>query len=258
MSFSVVIPARYASQRLPGKPLQLINGKPMIEHVYNCAQRSAASRVVVATDDQRVFDAVTGFGGDVLMTSAEHPSGTDRLQEVVSQLKLGDDEIIVNVQGDEPLIPAEVINQVARNLQSNSAASAATLCEPITAFEDVINPNVVKVVCDDQSFAHYFSRAPIPWDRDVYAKFGTHSANQISTAHSATRRHIGIYAYRVALLHQFVLWPSSVLENIEKLEQLRIIANGLKIHVQDACAEVPGGVDTPEDLSRVRVRFGDI
>ncbi|WP_185230582.1 3-deoxy-manno-octulosonate cytidylyltransferase [Teredinibacter franksiae] len=250
MTFSVIIPARYASERLPGKPLVDIGGKPMVQHVYECAQKSAADKVIVATDDTRVADAVVSFGGEVCMTSAQHQSGTDRLQEVVQAYGMGDDEVVVNVQGDEPLIPAAVINQVANNLRENAKASAATLCEPFLNLEMVMNPNAVKVVCDERQFALYFSRAPIPWDRDGYSlgKFSGGKPSQIA------RRHIGIYAYRVGLLNQFVTWPASALEKIEKLEQLRVLANGLHIHVEDACEPVPGGVDTPADLESVRAR----
>ncbi len=252
MKFTVVIPARYASQRLPGKPLADIAGKSMIERVYLCAQQSDASRVIVATDDQRVFQAVSTFGGEVCMTSAEHQSGTDRLQEVAEKYALGDDQIVVNVQGDEPLLPATVINQVAVNLAQSTDASAATLCEPITDFTSVMDPNAVKVVCDQRQYALYFSRAAIPWDRENYLVSPNSGAEN---ANPACRRHIGIYAYRVGLLNSFVGWPVAALEKIEKLEQLRILANGLKIHVADACDAVPGGVDTPEDLARVRRYF---
>lgn len=248
MNFTVVIPARFASQRLPGKPLVDIAGKTMIERVYECATRSRARQVMVATDDMRVFDAVKAFGGQVCMTATSHQSGTDRLREVVSHLELTEDEVVVNVQGDEPLIPADVINQVADNLNANRTASAATLCEPINSLSDVMNPNIVKVVCDQRGFAQYFSRAPIPWDRDSYG-------HPDAAVNSLARRHIGIYAYRVGLLHQFVNWPMAPLEKVEKLEQLRILANGLGIHVADACAEVPGGVDTADDLARVRLLF---
>lgn len=246
MSFTVVIPARYASQRLPGKPLVDIGGKPMIEHVVQRAKQSHANRIIVATDDSRVADVVRGFGGDVCMTSPTHPSGTDRLQEVVSQCALGDDEIVVNVQGDEPMIPAEVINQVADNLRQNKQADAATLCEKITAYSTVFDVNAVKVVTDCEGYALYFSRAAIPWDRDAYR----YDKETVVTA--LARRHIGIYSYRVNLLHQFVQWPVAGLEQVEKLEQLRILANGRKIHVADACVNVPGGIDTQADLDRVR------
>ena len=170
MSFTVVIPARYASQRLPGKPLLDIAGKPMIERVYIAAKRSLAAQVIVATDDQRIFDAVKNFGGEALMTSANHQSGTDRLQEVAVQLDLAPDSIVVNVQGDEPLIPAEVINQVAKNMSQNLQASAATLCEPITTVAELISPDNVKVVTDTSKMALYFSRSAIPWSRETYQK----------------------------------------------------------------------------------------
>ncbi|SMF31089.1 3-deoxy-manno-octulosonate cytidylyltransferase (CMP-KDO synthetase) [Alteromonadaceae bacterium Bs31] len=253
MKFTVVIPARYASQRLPGKPLVEISGKSMIERVYACAKNSAAEKVVVATDDQRVYDAVGAFGGEVCMTSSEHQSGTDRLQEVAESYQLAEDAIVVNVQGDEPLLPAAVINQVAGNLAQHSDASAATLCEPITDLATAMDPNAVKVVCDVRQYALYFSRAAIPWDRDNY-NVPTNKGDPIRVS-SACRRHIGIYAYRVGLLNSFVRWPVAPLENIEKLEQLRILANGLKIHVADACEMVPGGVDTQEDLDRVRLYY---
>ena len=251
MSFTVVIPARFASSRLPGKPLADIAGKSMIERVYSCATASAASRVVVATDDTRIVDVVTGFGGEVCLTAPNHESGTDRLQEVAEQLGLEDEEIIVNVQGDEPLIPAAVINQVAANLAEHNKASCATLAEPITSLDDVFNPNIVKVVASLAGFALYFSRAPIPWERDTYEKA------RIGTACELAQRHIGIYAYRVALLREFVKWPVAALETTEKLEQLRILANGRQIHVASAIEPVPGGVDTPEDLQRVRALLGE-
>ncbi len=252
MSFIVIIPARFASQRLPGKPLKDIAGRSMIERVYRCAQESDAKRVIVATDDQRIYDVVEQFGGEVVMTSPDHPSGTDRLQEVVKTLQLSDDEIVVNVQGDEPLMPACVINQVAHNLAQHNDASAATLSEAITDIETVFNPNAVKVVADSQGYALYFSRAPMPWARDNFDK--EPSLRQLP-ADDLAQRHIGIYAYRVAVLHQFVRWPPAALEQCEKLEQLRILANGHRLHVAAACQPVPGGVDTEEDLLAVQALF---
>lgn len=247
MKFTVVIPARYASQRLPGKPLLDIAGQSMIERVYRCAKRSAAERVLVATDHPEIKKVVEGFGGEAVMTSATHPSGTDRLHEVVQILGLDDDAIIVNVQGDEPLIPPVVINQVAFNLDRNPQASAASLSEAIEDLATVFDPNAVKVVSDNQGFALYFSRASIPWLRDSYG-----TANESLPPYQLAQRHIGIYAYRVHLLKKFVAWPVSLLEQVEKLEQLRILANGHKIHLQTACEPVPGGVDTEHDLQRVR------
>lgn len=244
MSFIVVIPARYASTRLPAKPLADIGGRPMIEHVYRQAQHSGATRVVVATDDNRIGDVVQAFGGEVCMTSAGHVSGTDRLQEVAKQLQLPDEAIVVNVQGDEPLIPPAVIDQVAANLAAHEEASVATLCEPLAHEGDFHNPNVVKVVADTRGFALYFSRAPIPWPREP--------STVTSGSEFAARRHIGLYAYRVALLNRFVGWPPAALEVMESLEQLRVLAMGEKIHLAEAAAPVPGGVDTPEDLARVQ------
>lgn len=249
LDYTVVIPARYASTRLPAKPLADIGGRPMVERVYRQAQRSGAARVVVATDDERIVAAVEAFGGEVCLTSAAHVSGTDRLQEVATHLRLAEDAIVVNVQGDEPLIPPAVIDQVAANLAAHPDASVATLCEPLTAEGDFHNPNVVKVVRDDRGFALYFSRAPIPWPRE---QVGLSAGRDF-----AARRHIGLYAYRVALLNRFVGWPPAALELTESLEQLRVLARGEKIHVAEAVEPVPGGVDTPEDLARVQARWSE-
>lgn len=248
MSFYVVIPARYASTRLPAKPLLEIAGKPMIQHVYERACESAAREVIIATDDARIAAAAEGFHARVCMTSADHQSGTDRLQEVARQLGLDETEIMVNVQGDEPLIPAAVINQVATNLAHVKDASVATLAEPIHTYADFVNPNIVKVVSDHRGCALYFSRAPIPWSRDHFAQ------DKVNTLPDdfPSRRHIGIYAYRVGLLNRFVQWPPAPLEKIESLEQLRVLWQGAMIHVADACAPVPGGVDTLNDLQRVK------
>ncbi|UTF60916.1 3-deoxy-manno-octulosonate cytidylyltransferase [Gilvimarinus sp. DA14] len=248
MSYLVVIPARYGSSRLPGKPLADINGRPMIEHVYRAASKSSASRVIVATDDTRVAEAVTSFGGEVIMTRDDHVSGTDRLQEVATQLNLGEDEIVVNVQGDEPLIPAQVIDQVAQNLAANTSASVATLCEPLASYRDFRDPNIVKAVADQTGMALYFSRAPIPWPRDDAQVL----TDQPLPSDFAARRHIGLYAYRVSLLNRFVHWAPAALEQIESLEQLRVLAYGERIHLAEACRAVPGGVDTQADLDRVR------
>ncbi|MCG8391538.1 MAG: 3-deoxy-manno-octulosonate cytidylyltransferase [Pseudomonadales bacterium] len=246
MSFYVVVPARYASTRLPGKPLADLAGKPMVARVAERCQRSAAEQVLVATDDTRIADALEGESVRVVMTRDDHPSGTDRLQEVAEQLGLADDDIIVNVQGDEPLIPSAVIDQVAANLADNPDCQMATLCEPIEQGDDLFNPNVVKVVFDQTGRALYFSRAPIPWHRDAFADGGRDISG------GQWWRHIGIYAYRVALLHRYVQWPPAELEKLESLEQLRAMANGIAIHVAPACEPVPGGVDTPEDLARLQ------
>lgn len=249
-SFDVIIPARYRSSRLPGKPLADIAGKSMVQRVYERAQESAAERVIVATDDTRVAEVVRGFGGDVCMTRSDHPSGTDRLQEVASQIGVSADRILVNVQGDEPLIPPAVINQVAQNLANNGTAGVATLAEPITSCEDFLNPNIVKIVVERSGLALYFSRAPIPWPRDAFT-----GERSILPAGLNPRRHIGIYAYRAGLLNQFVGWPVAPIEQFEALEQLRFLYNGHAIHVADACEDVPGGVDTAQDLERMRALF---
>lgn len=248
MKFYVVIPARYASTRLPAKPLKEIAGKPMIQHVYERACKSEATKVIIATDDERIEAVAKSFGAEVCMTSASHNSGTDRLQEVARTLGLLPEDILVNVQGDEPLIPPAVINQVAKNLAANHFASVATLNEPIHSLEDFRNPNIVKVVADHQGRALYFSRSPIPWPRDFFAQA---DVDQLPDGFSA-RRHIGIYAYRAALLNRFITWPQAELEKIESLEQLRVLANGEAIHIEEACAQVPGGVDTEADLQRVK------
>lgn len=246
-SFVVVIPARYSSSRLPGKPLLEIAGKPMIEHVWRQALRSSASRVLVATDDARIEAACRSFGAQVLMTRTDHPSGTDRLAEVAKQLGLAEDALVVNVQGDEPLIPPEVIDQVAHNLAANPQAGIATLAEPISDVATLFNPNTVKVLSDLNGLALTFSRAPMPWARDAFA----HNTRELP-AQVPYRRHIGIYAYRAGFLQDFVRWGSCWLEETECLEQLRALYHGVRIHVADACQSLPAGVDTAEDLARVR------
>lgn len=249
MSFSVIIPARFASSRFPGKPLAELQGKPMVQHVYERACESEASRVLVATDDQRIADVARGFGAEVCMTASTHPSGTDRLQQVVSDLGFYADDIVVNVQGDEPLVPARIINQVAHNLKAEPEASISTLSEPITDIESLLNPNVVKVVSDVRGMALYFSRAPIPWPRDEFSADQNH---KVMPESFAWQRHIGIYAYRVKLLNDFVKWSPAPIEETECLEQLRAMWNGARIHVAEADEQPPAGVDTPEDLERLK------
>lgn len=252
MSFRVVIPARFGSSRLPGKPLLDIAGKPMVVHVYERALQSAASEVVVATDDARIFDALRALGAPVLMTRADHPSGTDRLQEVAAHFGWRDDDIVVNVQGDEPLIPAAVINQVAANLEQSTTAGMATLAEPLESIEQLFNPNIVKLVRDYQDHALLFSRAPMPWARDAFAL----SREQLPPeALSLYLRHLGIYAYRVGFLHDYVSWSPALIEQVESLEQLRALYNGVKIHVAITNEALPPGVDTQADLDRVRAIF---
>lgn len=245
MSFSVVIPARYASTRLPGKPLELLDAKSMIEHVWMRASESGADQVIIATDDKRIEEACRGFGADVMMTDANHPSGTDRLAEVARRLDLAADQIVVNVQGDEPLIPPLVIDQVAANLAANSGASIATLCEQIDDVAVLRDPNAVKVVFNNDGLALYFSRACIPWPRG-------HDFSNNTMPTGSWYRHLGIYAYRVAFLRRYGDWHPSELEQLESLEQLRALHYGERIHVEVAKADLPPGIDTPEDLEKVR------
>lgn len=239
----MVIPARYGSTRLPGKPLIDLAGKPMIVRVAEQALMSSATGVVVATDDGRVVDALRGSEAEAMLTRSDHRSGSDRVMEVVEAKGWPDDEIVVNVQGDEPLIPPVVIDQVASLIDEES--EVATLSEPITEPADVFDPNIVKVVADRRGHALYFSRAPIPWHRDG---FGDPPPARIGTA---WRRHIGIYAYRAGALRAFVSCPPSPLEELEALEQLRLMDHGHAIAVAEAKAPVPGGVDTPADVDRV-------
>jgi len=250
-AFTVVIPARYASTRLPGKPLQDICGKPMIQHVWEQACKSSAQRVVVATDDARIVEACKGFGAEVVLTRVDHNSGTDRLAEVASALWLAGDAIVVNVQGDEPLIPPAVIDQVAANLAAHPEAAMSTLAEPIEEVAALFNPNVVKVVTDQNGLALTFSRAPLPWARDAFA-----ANREQLPAGVPYRRHIGIYAYRAQFLHNFVSWGPCWLEDTECLEQLRALFHGERIHVADALEAPQAGVDTQEDLERVRRLLG--
>ena len=244
MSFIAIIPARFGSSRLPGKPLADINGKPMVVHVMERALESGAKRVIVATDHPDVAKAVEAAGGEVCLTRPDHESGTERLAEVIELCQFADDEIIVNVQGDEPLIPPVIIRQVADNL-AKSEAGMATLAVPIETAEEAFNPNAVKVVRDARGYALYFSRATIPWERERFAV-------SKETVGDTFLRHIGIYAYRAGFIRQYVKWEPSQLEHIELLEQLRVLWYGEKIHVDVAKAIPSVGVDTAEDLERVR------
>ncbi|WP_339387963.1 3-deoxy-manno-octulosonate cytidylyltransferase [Vibrio caribbeanicus] len=247
MAFTVVIPARYQSSRLPGKPLADIGGKTMVQRVYEQALLSGAESVIIATDDVRVENAVKKFGGQLCMTSSKHESGTERLAEVVENMAIPDDHIVVNVQGDEPLIPPSNIAQVAENL-AKSLAPMSTLAVEIENKDEVFNPNVVKVVRDEACHALYFSRASIPWDRENFP--------EISSSSNPLLRHIGIYAYRAGFINKYVSWQTSPLEQIECLEQLRVLYYGEKIHVDIARECPPAGVDTPEDLEIVRRLVG--
>lgn len=246
MSFIVVIPARYESTRLPGKVLADINGKPMIQWVVEKAKLSGASQVIVATDNDEVEAVVKGFGAEVCKTRSDHQSGTERLAEVMETYKFSDDQVIVNVQGDEPFIPPENIAQVADNLALQNQARMATLAIKISDVEEAFNPNAVKVLCDKSGYALYFSRATIPYDRNRFL-----NKEVIEEVGDFYLRHIGIYAYRAGFIKDYVTWPASQLEQIESLEQLRVLWQGEKIHVAVAESTVPvEGVDTPEDLER--------
>lgn len=245
MRFRVIIPARYASQRLPGKPLADIHGRPLILHVCDRASESGAQQVLVATDDARVQAVCAQAGVEAVMTRAGHASGTDRIAEVVQRLNFADDDVIVNLQGDEPLMPATDIEQVAALLNSHQDAEIATLCTAINDIEEFLSPNVVKVTADQDGRALYFSRAPIPWNRD-----GAPEGLMSQRLHDALR-HIGLYAYRVGPLKHLAASPACKLEELEKLEQLRALWLGMRI-VVDVARETPGpSVDTPEDLRKV-------
>jgi 3-deoxy-manno-octulosonate cytidylyltransferase (CMP-KDO synthetase) len=251
MSFKVVIPARFGSTRLPAKPLLDIGGKPMIQRVVEQACRSHADEVVVATDDVRIATVVRDPRGGqqamAMMTRADHASGTDRISEVAKSRGWSGDTVVVNVQGDEPQIPPALIDQVAGLLASDPRADLATLCTPVTSSDEFMNPNIVKVVRAADGAALYFSRAPIPLDRDAAAL-----AVDAPERHAAALRHLGIYAYRVEALLRMTALPVSPLERLEKLEQLRALEAGMRIAVGIA-SQVPGiGVDTPDDIERLR------
>ncbi len=249
MQFRVVIPARYASSRLPGKPLADIGGRPMVLRVLDRALQAGAASVVVATDDVRVQQAVEAAGHQALMTSPDHQSGTERLVEVAETLGWPDDTLVVNVQGDEPLIDPQLIREAARQLVLHDDAVMATLAHPIHDHADFINPNVVKVVTDENGYALYFSRAPIPWPRDAFA------TQQTMPHEIGALRHIGLYAYRAGFLRTYAGLASSPLERHEMLEQLRVLWHGYRISLGISPTAPAPGVDTPEDLERVRRLF---
>jgi 3-deoxy-manno-octulosonate cytidylyltransferase (CMP-KDO synthetase) len=237
----VIIPARYDSTRLPGKPLRDVAGKSLIQRVYECALASGAARTIIATDDERIRDAALTFDAQVCMTARTRRSGTERIAEVVAELGLADNEIVVNLQGDEPLMPPELIRMVADRLGSDPQAAAATAMCAIAQRADMLDPNVVKVVCDRDGYALYFSRAPIPWQFNTEPGEGT----------QGVFRHIGLYAYRAGFLGRYVAWPPCPPERIERLEQLRILWHGERIIVCAAPSTPGPGVDTEADLQRV-------
>lgn len=252
MSFVAVIPARAASTRLPGKPLLDIGGKPMVIRTAEQAARSGASRVIIATDDASIQQVALSHGFEALLTRADHPTGTDRLAEVVTKLNLPDDVIVVNVQGDEPLIEPSVIDAVAHALANNPDAAIATCATPIRHAEALFNPNAVKVVCNQKGHALYFSRAPIPWARDALSDGQQRLAPGLPALH-----HIGLYAYKVSFLKQFPGLTAGPLEAFESLEQLRALENGFAIAVRVTDSVPAAGVDTPADLDRVRAIFAN-
>ncbi len=245
MEFRVIIPVRYDSRRLPGKSLMDICGKPMIQHVYEHAQNSGADSVVIATDSDKVAKAAEAFDAQVCMTSADHQSGTERLTETVEALEYDDDDIIINVQGDEPLISPDTIRQVARSLDEHENVKVASVCEPIHKLDDLLNSNSVKVVLNRRSFAMYFSRSPIPWQLPL-------KTNDTEDLTENYFRHIGIYGYRVSVLKDYINWTESPYEALESLEQLRVLWNGYRIFMSVIEKNNSIGVDTVEDLEKVR------
>jgi 3-deoxy-manno-octulosonate cytidylyltransferase (CMP-KDO synthetase) len=244
--FRVVIPARYASARLPGKALLPIAGKPMVQWVYERAVQSRAAEVLIATDDLLIVSAAHSFGAETVMTGTSHTSGTDRIAEVARLRRWPERDIVVNVQGDEPLIPPALIEQVATLLEANSGADVATLAAPILSLQEFLDPNAVKVVMDASGRALYFSRAPIPWSRD-----GAAAGMSSQKSFAGARRHVGIYAYRVGSLIRLAALAPSPLEITEKLEQLRALQNGFEIRVADTEQRPGPDVNTPADLERV-------
>ena len=247
MRFTVLIPARMASTRLPNKPLALLGGVPMVVRTAQRARLSEAQRSVVVTDSASILEACAAYGIETILTRADHPSGSDRLAEACTLLGLDGDDLVVNVQGDEPLIDPALINQVAALLQQRPGASMATAAHAIDTVADFTNPNVVKVVLDAQQHALYFSRAPIPWWRDGMAADGA-----AALPSPAPLRHVGIYAYRVGFLKRFPGLEPAPLETTESLEQLRVLWHGERIAVHLSAVAPGAGVDTPQDLDRVR------
>jgi 3-deoxy-manno-octulosonate cytidylyltransferase (CMP-KDO synthetase) len=248
--FTVIIPARYHSTRLPGKPLMYIGDKPMVAHVADRARESGARRVVIATDHDEIGSTLASMGYEVCTTATTHATGTDRLAEAVQLLGLGDAELVVNVQGDEPLIDPGLIRKVAQELKLRHKAMLATAAHPIVSAMTFFDPNVVKVVFDTSGYAQYFSRAPIPYARDDFLRTRTELPPDLPAY-----RHIGIYAYRVAFLRQYASLYQTPAERFEALEQLRALGHGFKIAVAFWNGPLEAGVDTPEDLERVRRVF---
>jgi len=244
--FIVIIPARYASTRLPGKPLRLLAGRPMIAHVYERALESGADEVIIATDDERIMQAAEAMGAGCVLTAPDHPSGTDRIAEVIDAKAYPDDQVIVNLQGDEPCMPGALVRQVAEDLAGLPDVGVATLCERIETAAELFDPHVVKVVTDAAGYALYFSRAVIPWDREAFAVTTEDLPGTVEHY-----RHIGLYAYRAGFIRKYVRWAPCPIERMEVLEQLRVLWNGQRIHVARALMHPGHGVDTEQDLDRV-------
>lgn len=251
MPFKVVIPARFGSSRLPGKPLLDIGGRPLLAHVVDRARESGADEIVVATDDQRIVAAAESLGALVMLTSAAHESGTERIAEVIARSGWHEEVPVVNLQGDEPFMPAGLVKQVANDLIEHPQAPMATLCAPIDDPLEIVNPNTVKVVIDSAGYAVYFSRAAIPWDRECFP------LQPGDEAPEGYLRHIGLYAYRAGFVSRYTDWPVSPLETVERLEQLRVLWHGERIHVSITHEDTGVGVDTALDLERARRRFLD-
>ena len=249
MSFRIVIPARYQATRLPGKPLRDLAGKPLIQHVHERAVESGAETIIIATDDERIRAAAEGFGAMVCMTRSDHRNGTERLGEVIEKMAWPDEAVIVNLQGDEPLMPPDCLRQVAQLLEAHPDCAMATLYAEIDDPEDIFDPHVVKLVANRNDEALYFSRAAIPWWREVF-----NDAPQVELADppTAVKRHIGLYAYRAGFGRGYASLQASPLEQMESLEQLRALWHGYRIAVAEAVELPPAGVDTEGDLERVR------
>lgn len=252
MSYHVVIPARYESSRLPGKVLLDINGKPMLQHVYEKAVESGADTVVIATDDERVEQAAEAFGAKVCMTSADHTCGTDRVAEVAAAYDFDEEDVVINVQADEPQIPPAVIRDIGLEMEDQEHIKVGSVCSPLSSVEQIFDPNIVKVIVNRRKNAMYFSRAPIPWDRDQFSG----AQSKIKLAESCYYRHHGIYAFRSGFLENFIDWQESPLEEIEKLEQLRILWHGGRIHMHITDKALPQDVNTQEDLDALRNAMG--
>ena len=251
MQFHVIIPARYASTRLPGKPLRQLAGKPIVQRVFEQAQKSQAKSIIIATDDERIRQVAEDFGAEVCMTSPAHSSGTERLAEVIAIKGFSENDIILNLQGDEPLMPPACLDQVASLLITNTDCKMASLCEPITCAEDLFNPNVVKVVLNKHRHALYFSRAPLPWHREAFRD----NARVLPVEPDLYHRHIGLYAYRAGFIDTYLNLAPSPIEKVELLEQLRVLWHDYKI-AMDIATELPGpGIDTEEDLQKVAGLF---